>query len=153
MSSTGQVTSSTSQAASSISSIQSITNAALADYAKVTGIDLSENPFATALEQSNSPGEAILQLLQEREKAFKDYRDGDRRLIRCLSPAVKVIQAFSGILGEADSLVSHKDDLIPLLNRLRQVPLSLATALFVAIDVLLAVRPSNALFIRFLRDV
>jgi fungal STAND N-terminal Goodbye domain len=115
--STGQATTSTSQAASSISNIQLITDA-LADYAKITGIDLSKNAFATALEQSNSP-EAILQLIQEREKAFKKYRDGNRRLIRCLSPAVNVIQAFSGILGEAFSLVSHKYDLITLINRPR----------------------------------
>jgi hypothetical protein len=151
MSSTGQATSSTSQPASSISNIQLITNA-LADYAKITGIDLSKNPFATALEQSNSP-EAILQLIQEREKAFKDYRDGNRRLIRCLSPAVNVIQAFSGILGEAISLVSHKVDLLTLLNRLRQVPFPPAKALFIGIDVLLAVRPSNTLFISVLCDV
>ena len=78
---------------------------ALADYAKTTGIDLSNHPFASTLEQSNSP-EAILQLLEGREKAFNEYRDGDRRLTRCLSPAVKVLQAFSGILGEAVSLVS-----------------------------------------------
>ena len=79
---------------------------AVADYAKITGIDLSKNPFAAAaLEQSNSP-EAILQLLEGREKAFKEYRDESRRLISCLSPAVKVLQAFSGILGEAVSLVS-----------------------------------------------
>ena len=83
-----------------------ITNA-LADYAKVTGVDLSKCPFAAAIEQSNSP-EAILELLQERENAFKEYRDNNRRLINYLSPAVKVIQAFSGILGEAVTLVSHK---------------------------------------------
>jgi hypothetical protein len=128
-----------------------ITNA-LADYAKITGIDLSNNPFATALEQSGSP-EAIFQLIQEREKAFKEYRDGNRRLIRCLRPAVNVIQAFSGILGEAVSLVSHEDYLITLLNRPRQVPFPPAKALFVGIDVLLAVRPSNTPFIRFLCDV
>ena len=98
MSSTGQATSST-------SNIQLIIDA-LADYSKMTGIDLSNNPFASALEQSNSP-ETILQLLQGREKAFKEYRDGNRGLINCLSPAVKVLQAFSGILGEAVSLVSH----------------------------------------------
>ena len=99
MSSTGQATSST-------SNIQLIINDALADYAKITGIDLSDTPFATTLEQSNSP-EDIIQLLQGREKAFKEYRDGDRRLIGYLSPAVKVLQAFSGIMGEAASLVSH----------------------------------------------
>jgi hypothetical protein len=79
---------------------------ALAEYAKITGVDLSKNPFAAMLGQSNSP-EAILQLLQGREKAFKEYREGNRGLISCLSPAVKVLQAFSGVLGEAVSLVSH----------------------------------------------
>jgi hypothetical protein len=90
---------------SSTSNIQLITDA-LVDYAKTTGIDLSKNPFAAAIERANSP-EAILELLQEREKAFKDYREENRRLINCLSPAVNVIQAFSGVLGEAVSLISH----------------------------------------------
>src|SRR6266699_5042219 len=98
MSSAGQTT-------FSPSTIQSIIDA-LADYTKVTGIDLSNNPFAVAIEYSNSP-EAILELLQEQEKSFKGYRDGNRSLISCLRPAVNIIQAFSGILGEAVSLVSH----------------------------------------------
>jgi hypothetical protein len=88
---------------------------ALADYAKITGIDLSKNSFAAALKQPNSP-EAILQLLEGREKAFKEYRDGSRRLTRYLSPAVKVLQAFSGILGEAVSLVSVAHYLADLLT-------------------------------------
>jgi hypothetical protein len=99
MSSTGQATSST-------SNIQSIIDAALADYAKTTGIDLSKNSFAAALEQSSSP-EAILQLLQGRENAFKEYRDGNRRLISYLSPAVRVLRTLTGILGDAVSPVSH----------------------------------------------
>ena len=107
MSSTGQTT-------SSASNIQLIVDA-LADYAKITGIDLSKNPFAAALEQSSSP-ETILELLREREKAFKEYRDGNRKLISCLSPAVKVIQAFSGVLGEAVNLVSRTCDLVNLLT-------------------------------------
>jgi hypothetical protein len=110
MSSTLQATSST----SSTSNIQLITNA-LVDYEKITGIDLSNNPFASVIKQANSP-EAILELLQEREKAFKDYREGNRRLISCLSPAVNVIQAFSGILGEAVSLVSDTRHLVTLLT-------------------------------------
>jgi len=77
----------------------------LADYTKNTGIDLSKTPFAAALEHSNSP-EAILQLLHDQENAFKEYRDANRSLINCLSPAVKVIQAFSGIIGAAVNLVS-----------------------------------------------
>jgi hypothetical protein len=109
MSSTVQAISST----SSNSNIQLITDA-LVDYANITGIDLSKNPFAAAIEQANSPG-AILELLQEREKAFKDYREGPRRLITCLSPAVNVIQAFSGILGAGVTLVSHTCHLVFLL--------------------------------------
>jgi hypothetical protein len=116
MSSTGQAASST----SSTSNIQLITNA-LADYAKITGVDLYKNPFASAIEQSNSP-EAILELLQEREKAFKEYRDNNRSLINCLSPAVKVIQAFSGILGEAVTLVSHKYHPVTLILTLVRSP-------------------------------
>jgi hypothetical protein len=106
--------SSTVQATSSTSNIQLITEA-LVNYAKITGIDLSENPFAAAIERANSPG-AILELLQEREKAFKDYRERNQRLIGCLSPAVNVIQAFSGVLGEAVSLVSHTYHLVTLLK-------------------------------------
>jgi hypothetical protein len=99
MSSTGQATSPT--------YIQKlIIDDALADYVGMTGIDLSKSPLAATLEQSKSP-EAILQLLQGREKAFKEYRDDNPRLIRCLSPVVKVLQAFSGILGEAVSRVSQ----------------------------------------------
>ena len=95
MSSTVQATSST----LFTFNIQLITDA-LVDYSKITGIDLSEDPFAAAIERANSPG-AILELLQEREKTFKDYREGNQRLISCLSPVVIMIQAFSGILSEA----------------------------------------------------
>ena len=78
---------------------------ALADYADRTGIDLSTNPFADKLQDSSSP-DAILELLYDREKAFKEYRNGSWRLIRPLSPAVRVLHAFSGVLGESVSLVS-----------------------------------------------
>ena len=96
--------SSTGQATSFPANFQLIINA-LADYANLTGIDLTKNPFAEKIERSSSP-EAILELLQEREKAFKEYREVNRRLISCLSPGVKVLHAFSGIAGEAVSLVS-----------------------------------------------
>jgi hypothetical protein len=104
--------SSTGQATSSPSNIQLIIDA-LADYAEVTGIDLSKNTFVATIEQSTSP-EAILQLLQGREKAFKEYRDGNRRLINRLTPAVNILQAFSGILGEAVNLVSRTFHLLSL---------------------------------------
>jgi hypothetical protein len=98
--------SSTAQATSSTSNFRSVIDAALADYTKITGTDLSKTPFATALQQSNSP-EAVLQLLHEREKSFKEYRDENQKLIICLTPAVKVFQALSRILGEAVNQVSR----------------------------------------------
>ena len=101
MSSTGQGTSST-----QADNVQLIIDA-LADYTKETGIDLSKNPFAAKLEQTNSP-EAILQLLQEREKAFKQYHNDNRSLINCLNPAVKILYRFSGILGQAVGQVSRR---------------------------------------------
>jgi len=106
--------SSTRQATPSTSNILLIDNA-LADYAKITGIDLSKSPFTTAIEQSNSP-EAILKLLQEREKEFGEYSVGNRRLMNALTPTVKVLQAFSGIFGEGVSMVSHTRHLVSLLT-------------------------------------
>ena len=78
---------------------------ALGDYTNLTGVDLSKNPFAEKFQRCNTP-DVILQLLQEREKAFKEYRDGDRRLIKSIGPGVRVIHALSNFLGEAISLVS-----------------------------------------------
>jgi hypothetical protein len=98
MSSTGQPSSS--------SNYQLIVDA-LNDYAKQTGIDLSKNPFAKKIKDSKSP-EAILELLKERENKFKSHRHVHRKLINCLTPAVKVLHALSGILGEAVTLVSRK---------------------------------------------
>jgi hypothetical protein len=77
---------------------------ALANYADQTGIDLSNNPFADKLQLSNSP-DAIIELLHDREKAFKEYRDGNMKLTNFLKPAVQVLHAFSGVLGESVSLV------------------------------------------------
>jgi len=78
---------------------------ALGEYKNQTGIDLSQNPFAEKLQLCNNPND-ILELLQERENAFRTYREENRTLINCLSPAVRVLHAFSGVLGEAVSLVS-----------------------------------------------
>ena len=139
MSSTGQATSITSS--TQADNVQLIIDA-LADYTKETGIDLSKSPFAAKFEQSSSP-EAILQLLQEREKAFKQYRNDNRGLIDCLNPAVKIIHRFSGILGQAVGKVSRRTG--HLVNHLtwwsRQIPFPPATILFTGVDTLLGVSP------------
>ena len=151
MSSAVQETSST----SSTSNTQLIKKA-LEDYANKTGIDLEkENPFVAAIRSANSP-EAVLELLQEREKAFRDYREGNRKLISFLSPVVNVIQAFSGILGDTVSLVSLTCHLVILLTQPRQAqsPHAIAAkASFNAIGVLLSVRPINTLLNQFHCDI
>jgi hypothetical protein len=88
----------------SSSNFQLVTNA-LADYAEQTGIDLTENHFADKIQRCES-AEDISALLQDRAKAFKEYRDGNRKLINCLNPVVQFLHTFSGTLGEALVLVS-----------------------------------------------
>lgn len=100
MSSTGQALS---------SNIQLIIKNALAEYTRLTGKDLSKDPLATLFKHSNSP-EAILELLQRRNNAFGEYRN--QKLISCLRPTVRVLQAISRVLGEAVNLVSDTFHLV-----------------------------------------
>ncbi|KAH9017293.1 hypothetical protein EDB84DRAFT_1566888 [Lactarius hengduanensis] len=72
---------------------------ALNEYAKETGIDLAKNAFFTSLQGSNSPDE-ILRLIQDKAKAFKEFREGNRKLINWLKPVVQVVHLFAGTLGE-----------------------------------------------------
>ena len=88
-----------------MSNLQSILDAA-DKYAEQTGINLKDNPFADKVKGCDSPS-AVLLLLQENLKAFKDYRDKNRKFIECVSPVVQFVHAFSGILGEAAGLVSR----------------------------------------------
>ena len=87
-----------------MSNLQSILDAA-DKYAEQTGINLKDNPFTDKVKGCDSPG-AVLLLLQENLKAFKDYRDNNRKFIECVSPVVQFVHAFSDILGEAAGLVS-----------------------------------------------
>ena len=93
--------------ATSSSNFQSILNAALDDYHKHTGIDLTKHPSAAQLQNCHSP-EDVVQVLLEREASFKDYREKYRKLIDCLRPVVKVVHALSGILGEGAGLVGDQ---------------------------------------------
>ena len=95
-----------------MSNFQSILDA-VDKYAAETGINLKDNPFAAKLKDCGSP-DAVLLLLQENTKEFKDYRDKNRKFIDCLSPVVQFVHAFSGILGEAAGLVSREQLSRPL---------------------------------------
>lgn len=89
--------------ASSSLNFRLILDAALDDYVKQTGVDLTKHPLSDELQRCGSP-EEVLRLLQKREKAFKDYRD-ESRLINCLGPVVQVVHAFSSTLCQGTSLV------------------------------------------------
>ena len=95
----------------SSSNFQSILDAALSDYAKQTGIDLTTHPSAQILQNCNS-ADAILELLGDKAKPFQAYRDGNRKLINCLKPVVQVLHGLSGILDEAATMVSPLNQLI-----------------------------------------
>ena len=84
-----------------------ILDAALDHYAKQTGIDLAKHPSAEKLQNCHSL-EDVVQILLERETAFKDYRDKYRKLNDCLRPVVQIVHGFSGVMGEAAGLVSSK---------------------------------------------
>ena len=96
---------STTSMTTSSSNFRLIIDAALDEYTKQTGIDLIRNPFAHKIQHFDSP-ESVLELFQERAKEFKEYRDGNRKLIDVLKPAVQILHALSDTLSEAVTLVS-----------------------------------------------
>jgi hypothetical protein len=123
-------------------SFQPILDAALADYAKQIVIDPVKHPFVDQFRSCTSPDD-VLKILEDKAHEFKDFRDGNRKLIDSLNPVVKVIHAFSGILGEAASLVSRIPSFFVYTFSLvyyYQVPFPPAGAIFAGLDILLAVR-------------
>jgi hypothetical protein len=84
-------------------SFQPILDAALDNYSKQTGIDLTKHSSAEQLKNCRSSDDVVLILL-ERESAFRDYGEKYRSLIDCLRPIIPVVHAFSGALGEVDGL-------------------------------------------------
>jgi fungal STAND N-terminal Goodbye domain len=88
------------------SNFQSILDAALDNYVKQTGIDLTKHPSAEQLQNCHSPDD-VVQLFLDRESAFTEYRDKYRKLIDCLGPVVQVVHAISSVLSEAATIVSH----------------------------------------------
>jgi hypothetical protein len=92
----------------STANFQAILDGALDIYVRETGVDITKHPSADKLQNCHSP-EDIIQLLLERETAFKDYRDTKVwDLIDRLRPTVRVVHALSDVLGEVASLVSSE---------------------------------------------
>jgi hypothetical protein len=95
-------------------SFQAILDKALADYCEQIGVELDKHPFIDELRGSDN----VLKLLEDKANAFKAYRDGNRKLIKWLSPVVQVVHTLSGVLGQA-------------------VPFQPAQAIFAGVDVLI----------------
>ena len=87
---------------SSSSNFRLIIDAALDNYKEQTGIDLTMNELGDRLQHPDG----VLEIFQEREKQFKDYRHRNRKFINFIKPAVQVLHALSDTLGEAIILVS-----------------------------------------------
>ena len=92
-------------ASSTATRFQPILDAAFDSYANQTGIDLVKHPSADKLQNCHSL-EDVLQLLLERERAFKDYRERHHKLIDSLRPVVKIVHQFSNFFGEVAGVVS-----------------------------------------------
>ncbi|KAH9052612.1 ankyrin repeat-containing domain protein [Lactarius vividus] len=102
-------------------SFQPILDAALADYTKQVGIDLANLPLSDTLRSCGSPDD-VLKLLEDKANQFKDFRDGNRKLLNWLSPVVHVVHTLSAVLGASITLV----------------PFEPANAIFSGVDVLFA---------------
>ncbi|KAH9031907.1 hypothetical protein EDB85DRAFT_1890930 [Lactarius pseudohatsudake] len=76
---------------------------ALSGYKKKTGRQLLDHPLATKLQRCDSVN-AILAILQDQAEEFQQFRAGDRRLMKWISPVVDVLYTFSVTLGGASGL-------------------------------------------------
>ncbi|KAH9066763.1 hypothetical protein EDB87DRAFT_1819227, partial [Lactarius vividus] len=73
-------------------------NHALSEYKKTTGKQLLDHPLATQMKQCVSV-DAILAILRGQAEAFQQFRDGDHRLMKWISPVVSILYAFSATFG------------------------------------------------------
>ena len=89
-------------------SFQPIFGAALADYSKQVGIDLATHPLSDSLQSCGSPDD-VLQLLEDKANEFKEFRDGNRKLLNWLRPVVQVVHTLSAVLGASVTLVSPEN--------------------------------------------
>ena len=87
-------------------SFPAILDKALADYCEQIGVQLDKHPLIDELRGRDSP-DNVLKLLEDKAKAFKVYRDGNRKLINWLSPVVQVVHTLSGVIGQAVSLMNR----------------------------------------------
>jgi hypothetical protein len=96
------------QPSTSPSDFNSILNAglnrALVEYRNKTGKPLLDHPLAAELQRCDSV-DSIKAIFQVQAEAFQQFRDGDKRLMKWINPAVDVLSAFSDTIGGAAGIV------------------------------------------------
>lgn len=85
-------------------SFQSVFNAALDEYIRHTGNDIAEHPLSTELESCRSPCD-VLGVLREQANVFREFREGNKRLMKVIEPTVKVLYSLSGVFADNIGLV------------------------------------------------
>ena len=88
------------------STFQSLFDVALQDYEKQTGTKLADHPLARQLEACDSV-DSVTSFLQERARAFQEFRGKDGKCMRSLKRVVYVLYTLStnAALGESIGLV------------------------------------------------
>ncbi len=90
----------------SADNFEAIFQAALNEYQTVTGKSLITHPFATQLDNCDSP-QAVSNVLRTQAQAFSKSRKRHEKLMGWLDPTVNILFTFSATLGEGIGLVSH----------------------------------------------
>ncbi|KAI9432713.1 hypothetical protein H4582DRAFT_2132050 [Lactarius indigo] len=85
------------------SDLKSILDAALSEYKKETGSQLIDHPLAIELQRCDSV-DAVLAIIRHQAETFQQFRDGDQRLMKWISPVVDVLYTFSETLGGVSSV-------------------------------------------------
>jgi len=89
----------------SVSTFQSIFDAASKEYEKKTGGDLRTHPFAAEFDHCDSP-DAVLDIFQKQADALDQAGNSDQTLVKWLNPTVHLLYMFSATIAEGVGLVS-----------------------------------------------
>lgn len=87
-------------------SFQSVFNTALDEYTKHTGNDLANHPLSTKLDTCKSPSD-VLGVLREQAKVFREFREGNKKLMKVMEPTINVLCSLSGVFADNIGLVRH----------------------------------------------
>ena len=136
---------------SSSSTFQSLFDVALQDYEKQTGTKLAHHPLATQLEACDSV-DSVSSFLEERARAFHEFRGEDGKFTRSLKRVVHVLYTLSTNAALAESIGLVVCPKIPQKSHIpyeTQQPFPPTKAIFAGFAVLLAVHTPSSLCVDF----